>query len=285
MANCVLCSKELKFMNTPVFGAGKLSDGGTVCLFCFRKINNVNPQVAFKLKKYTLDAIKNMLQEELAPIAKSTTEVSTIDINKAVENAIFKKYGNEEGNIVINDLTREQRHELLRGKTVLSKGIDFMQIESKTIQALESMQLIENSPNPDTVIGRFNFVWDLMNSLSEFPKNGRYISALQTGIDRYKTMYYDRIVNASHVNYLMNVNELMGEYEKHYRKCLVESFERYLDKHEDQIKELKKQSAIESRFIKINEVMFMVENEVPKHYLNESVVRISQMKTKYLVSI
>ena len=54
MSNCILCSKELKFMNTPTFGAGKLNDGGTVCTDCYKKINKVNPKVAFKLKNYTL---------------------------------------------------------------------------------------------------------------------------------------------------------------------------------------------------------------------------------------
>jgi hypothetical protein len=59
MANCVLCSTELKFMNTPTFGSGKLSDGGTVCTACFKKINNVNPSVAFKLKKHSLAEINS----------------------------------------------------------------------------------------------------------------------------------------------------------------------------------------------------------------------------------
>lgn len=62
MANCTLCSTELKFMNTPTFGSGKLSDGGAVCLACFKKINKVNPTVAFKLKKHSLADIRGVLQ-------------------------------------------------------------------------------------------------------------------------------------------------------------------------------------------------------------------------------
>lgn len=62
MANCSLCSTELKFMNTPTFGSGKLSDGGVVCTSCFKKINNANPSIAFKLKKHTFEDIKNLLE-------------------------------------------------------------------------------------------------------------------------------------------------------------------------------------------------------------------------------
>lgn len=61
MAKCILCSKELNFMNAPSFGAGKLRDGGAVCSSCFNKINKVNPHIAFKLRKHTLDDIKNLL--------------------------------------------------------------------------------------------------------------------------------------------------------------------------------------------------------------------------------
>ena len=65
MSNCILCSKELKFMNTPTFGAGKLNDGGTVCTDCYKKINKVNPKVAFKLKNYTLFQVQEILQDKI----------------------------------------------------------------------------------------------------------------------------------------------------------------------------------------------------------------------------
>ena len=65
MSNCILCLKELKFMNTPTFGAGKLNDGGTVCTDCYKKINKVNPKVAFKLKNYTLFQVQEILQDKI----------------------------------------------------------------------------------------------------------------------------------------------------------------------------------------------------------------------------
>lgn len=62
MSNCVMCSTALKFLNTPTFGSGKLNDGGIVCTSCFKKINNANPSIAFKLKNYTLHQVQEVLQ-------------------------------------------------------------------------------------------------------------------------------------------------------------------------------------------------------------------------------
>lgn len=66
MANCILCSTELKFMNTPTFGMGNLQTGGVVCMNCFKKINKVNPKVALKLKNHSLDEIRDLLLEKVA---------------------------------------------------------------------------------------------------------------------------------------------------------------------------------------------------------------------------
>ena len=60
MSNCSLCSTELKFMNTMKFGSGKLIDGSVLCTICFKKVNNANPSIAFKLKKHSLTDIQNL---------------------------------------------------------------------------------------------------------------------------------------------------------------------------------------------------------------------------------
>lgn len=64
MANCVCCLDKLKFMNTPTFGMGKLSDGGVICSSCFGKINNINPNVATNLKKETTTSIMELFQQK-----------------------------------------------------------------------------------------------------------------------------------------------------------------------------------------------------------------------------
>lgn len=64
MSNCILCSAELKFMNTPTFGSGKLSDNGVVCMSCFKKINKAAPKIAGKLKQHSLKDIQILLEAD-----------------------------------------------------------------------------------------------------------------------------------------------------------------------------------------------------------------------------
>ena len=80
MANCVLCSTELKFMNTPTFGSGKLGDGGVVCTTCFKKINNANPSMAFKLKKHSLVDVKYMLHEKEIQNSEKNSRLGEIGV-------------------------------------------------------------------------------------------------------------------------------------------------------------------------------------------------------------
>lgn len=80
MANCVLCSTELKFMNTPTFGSGKLSDGGTVCTTCFKKINKANTNVALKLKKHSYAEINKILQEKENQTSEKNSRLDQIKV-------------------------------------------------------------------------------------------------------------------------------------------------------------------------------------------------------------
>ncbi|VXC12214.1 Short C-terminal domain-containing protein [Flavobacterium sp. 9R] len=83
MANCSLCSKELNFMNTPGFSAGKLSDGGTVCIPCFKKIIKINPITANRLKKHTLSEINDLLQEKNSSLEEIKKQIKAINLHNS----------------------------------------------------------------------------------------------------------------------------------------------------------------------------------------------------------
>ncbi len=102
MSNCALCSKELKFMNTPTFGSGKLNDGGTVCTDCYKKINNVNPKIAFKLKNYTLFQIQEVLQEKLNEESSKNSKLN--EIKEQIKNLNLSNASQFLGRKEINEL-------------------------------------------------------------------------------------------------------------------------------------------------------------------------------------
>jgi len=111
MANCVVCSTELKFMNTPAFGSGKLSDGGAVCSSCFMKINKINPKTASSLKKETTDSIMNLLQQKLieegqknAKLYEIISHIKTLQIDN-VSQILDRKEIKELPNILTSSET------------------------------------------------------------------------------------------------------------------------------------------------------------------------------------
>lgn len=78
MSNCIVCSAELKFLNTPSFGSGKLNDGTVVCTSCFKKVSKANPQVGLSLKKYSLSDIQGMLEDKQADDAQKSSKLEEI---------------------------------------------------------------------------------------------------------------------------------------------------------------------------------------------------------------
>ena len=81
MAYCALCSVETSFMNASV---GKLSDGGSVCRNCFKKITKLKPSI--NIKKYSFEDINNILlgKEVERPTSK-------VEERKTTENSVDTK--------------------------------------------------------------------------------------------------------------------------------------------------------------------------------------------------
>lgn len=102
MSNCGICDTKLKFSNTPTFGSGKLNDGNIVCTSCYKKINKVNPSIAFKLKKHSLTDIQNILQEKEE--ADSSKNEKLNEIKAEIKNLNLSNVSTFFGRKEINEL-------------------------------------------------------------------------------------------------------------------------------------------------------------------------------------
>src|SRR5262245_23018758 len=60
MKTCGLCSTELKFMNTPIMGAGKTKDDHILCSKCYMKVSPV-----VNIKKHTLAEIQHLFEKQM----------------------------------------------------------------------------------------------------------------------------------------------------------------------------------------------------------------------------
>jgi hypothetical protein len=65
-------------MNTPTFGSGKLNNGGIVCTSCFKKINNTNPKVAYRLKNHSLNEINVLLHGKIVEGEQNNSRLDQI---------------------------------------------------------------------------------------------------------------------------------------------------------------------------------------------------------------
>ena len=126
MKNCSLCSTELKFLNTPTFGSGKLNDGNQLCTSCFKKVNNINPAMAFKLKNFSLVDIQNAINEKANQVTQSSTRLD--EIKSEIKNLglanIASFFGRKEINELPNILAIEEKVDnIVQGTYNNSQGI------------------------------------------------------------------------------------------------------------------------------------------------------------------
>lgn len=63
MKKCALCSVELKLLNTPTFGLGRLKDGQEICYSCLKSLNANDQNIGLKLKQYSLKDIRNLQRQ------------------------------------------------------------------------------------------------------------------------------------------------------------------------------------------------------------------------------
>ena len=157
-------------------------------------------------------------------------------------------------------------------------SFDIKQVESFTIQLIESLELVDNSSNPDTVDSRLKFVNELTNKLVAFPKGNRYNLGAEKGLKRYKEMYPNRPIDNHHLDILYHPEIWANTSEINYRRSLSECFNRYLEKQEEQISSLKQNNAKINRFYKIEETLKTLDFDK-----SDVENKINQMKNKYLL--
>lgn len=130
-------------------------------------------------------------------------------------------------------------------RVVRLSSFEIMQVQNKSIQLLESLEIIHSTASLDTLIGRINFIDEIYPTFLNACHSKRYVSDIQIGIDRYKTMYYDRIIKEPQMQLIAEPNADMLK--MYYANCIVSCYSRYVDKQEAEISKLKRQHAIEKR--------------------------------------
>lgn len=135
------------------------------------------------------------------------------------------------------------------------------QVSGIVIQTLESISIMDNTKNFDTLKGRYQFVKEKIDFLKLASSHKRYLSDVQGGLDQYKTLYYDRIPTQLQIAALLKPNDF--NYDEFYCKCILNSFQRFYDEQNEQIVTLKKEEAIKRRREKIMDTIREIQNHIP----------------------
>lgn len=133
-------------------------------------------------------------------------------------------------------------------------------IQRTGLQVLETIHIIATSKAMDTVKGRFNFLLEIIDTLQKGQNNSRYFSDIQKSIDKYKSVFYERIPQDFELAILFKPTEF--NLIDFYCKSLFAAFKRNIEEHSEQIKLLKREDAKVRRKEKINEVTRFTKDEL-----------------------
>lgn len=150
---------------------------------------------------------------------------------KGIIASVEKKYGNKGVNTKVHQNTLPDFHE--------------REIEGKGFQFLESIEVITNTKNLDTLKGRMEFINKIYPSLLSYSSLHRYAMDVQKSIDRYKTIYYDRILTSVQAVLLLKPN--MDMLKQLYSDCILTCYTRYVNHQSEEISKLKTNAAKERR--------------------------------------
>ncbi|PQB07307.1 hypothetical protein BST83_09170 [Polaribacter filamentus] len=243
--NCIGCRTKLNFFTKPNFGGGKLSDGNRVCRNCFKALTKIDIKFGITSKtKYDSETVLKILN------SKNHNELTTEQILKTSTKSIDENTSehtfqlNAEKLIPFINQQQEQRKEEIK-----NFNYEPIQIQRQGIQLLESLNIIDNTKNSDTIKSRFEFVEKIYDVFIKASYNKRYITDLQIAVDEYKSTYYDKVINDYELALLVK-----PEFEKlsvFYGESLMKCFRRFFKEQGEQISNLKQQTAIDKRLDKI----------------------------------
>ncbi|MBK8489288.1 MAG: hypothetical protein KBF42_09350 [Chitinophagales bacterium] len=152
------------------------------------------------------------------------------------------------------------------------------QVIAQAIQTCESIYIMYSTKNFDTLKGRSEFVKIKLNYLNLASHHKRYIADVQTALDQYKIMYYDRIPTEVQITSLIKPNEF--DFPEFYCQCLIQSFEKFYEEQNKQISFLKREDAIKNRRENIMDTIREFQLNIPIEAISFSEVN-HQLETIY----
>lgn len=143
-----------------------------------------------------------------------------------------------------------------------------LDIQLAGMQVLESTYLIATSKNIDTIISRYSFLIQRIETLKGGQSNPQYSSCIQFSKEKYKTVYYNRELQDYQLSILLNPSRF--DLDDFYCNSLVNAINRYCQEQKIGINGMKSESAKVKRVAKDLAKIKLVKDELQRRCINAS---------------
>lgn len=126
-----------------------------------------------------------------------------------------------------------------------------MSIQGVGLQVLETVHIIATTKNFDTIKGRYELLLERIGTLRDAESNRLYSADINTSIEIYKSMYYDRPLQNMELSAISKPNNF--DIQSFYCEALVNCIKRFIVEQTNEISGLKSENAKTKRRAKVIE--------------------------------
>jgi hypothetical protein len=133
-----------------------------------------------------------------------------------------------------------------------------MTIKSTSIQFLETLYILDNSKNIETIQSRIGFLESITDRLRSLKDNPDYQFIIQLAIDHYNAAYFNRSPSETNLSRLSSPDSF--DLETYCITALINGLKRFFEEQLDEIEFLKSSSSKEKRISKVIHNILSVKN-------------------------
>jgi len=133
-------------------------------------------------------------------------------------------------------------------------------IQSTTFRLMETLYIMNTSQAIDTIIGRYPHLLSSLSFLRSAQNNIRYRSDIQTGIDNYKNIYFDRMPDDFQIAALIDPNRFDIDF--FYCHSLLNGLRKFAGEQNKELSKLQQRETKKKRLVKIISLIQQVRTEL-----------------------
>ena len=135
-----------------------------------------------------------------------------------------------------------------------------MSIQGVGLQVLETVHIIITTKNFDTLKGRYELLLERIGTLMIAESNRLYSTDINTSIETYKSMYYDRPLQDIELSAVLKPNNF--DTQSFYCEALVGCIKRFVEEQANEISGLKSENAKIKRRAKVIDKIQLSKDEL-----------------------